>query len=143
MKQYLLLLLVLPFLLGCKSSTLYTMNSLPDEQLTFGSGGGFSGATTTFILLKNGQVFKRESLTQKTQEIAMTGAGKAKSLYKRAIKLGLDTLQIKEPGNLYYFIGLKTEGVDNQITWGSGDYDLSADLEAFYKDLQQVTKVTK
>ncbi|MFN7119583.1 MAG: hypothetical protein ACK4TA_22495, partial [Saprospiraceae bacterium] len=56
----------------------YTPENLPDLQLRFGDGGGFTGAVTTFTLLTNGQLFKYNSFDNTHLQISQLPAKEAK-----------------------------------------------------------------
>lgn len=124
---------------GCKSQH-YTSENLPTHQLVFGDGGGFTGATTEYILLENGQVFKRYSLDKSTLEMGTVKKRLAKDMIKTAQALQLENLDIKQPGNLYYFLRYKNGDQEHQITWGSESYQIDEKIATFYKDLTAMIK---
>ena len=79
------ILLILFFTICCWqcSKQVYTAQNLPESYLSFGNGGGFTGATTTFLLTENGQIFKIESLRKDTNEIGQVSKKMARSLYEQ------------------------------------------------------------
>lgn len=122
------------WLLSCKSQH-YTKENLPDVQLIFGDGGGFTGATTEFMLLENGQLFKKYSLDQSTTEVGKIKKKEAKELFAEAEAMQFETMDINHPGNMYYFLGLKTETDEHRCTWGAQDYEVSDTLQQFRQKL--------
>ncbi len=136
---------ILPFLLAfallsaCHPKH-YTPGEFPGEQLRFGSGGGFTGAVTEYILLENGQLFRMDSRRKDTTEIAKLTKKEAKHLLEEAEELHLEKTTIEEPGNIYYFIGMKKKEEMHKVTWGKPDYTIDAKIEAFYKKLIETTK---
>ena len=137
--QILPLLLAFALLSACHHKH-YTPGEFPDEQLRFGSGGGFSGAVTEYILLENGQLFRMDSMKKDTTEIAKLPKKEAKSLLEEAEELNLEKMTIEEPGNMYYFIGMKKKEEMHKVTWGKPDYTIDAKIESFYKKLIETTK---
>ncbi len=130
---------VLGLLLGLGvacSSTQYTLDTLPERQLYFGSGGGFAGTTTEYMLLDNGQLFRNDPKGYTPLEPAK--AGEARRAFKQFYKMKLDTLSYNEPGNLYYFIRMKDEGATYEITWGSNKDLPNDNIETYYQRLNQI-----
>ena len=136
-------ILSLPLLLTNCKTTKYTPESFPEVQIIFGDGGGFSGVVTEYILLENGQFFKKSSLKEKYEELEPLKKNEAKEIYERLAGLRLHKFDINHPGNLYYFLRFTNEELDHTITWGAGDYNLREDIMSFYKDLRALLKDRK
>jgi hypothetical protein len=103
-KNYLLLFALIPFsLFSCKTET-YTTSNLPEVQLRFGNGGGFVGAYTEYILLENGQLFKRSELDGPLEELPKVKKGKAKKLFKQLEEEDFLSMDRNAPGNMYRFM---------------------------------------
>ncbi len=132
---YVVLGLMLGLSVAC-NSVQYTPETLPDRQLHFGSGGGFAGATTEYVLLDNGQLFRHEP--KGYEELPSAKAGMARRAFKQFYKMKLDTVNYQEPGNLYYFIRMQDKGKTYEITWG-GNQDLpNENIESYYQTLNQI-----
>ncbi|MBL7816683.1 MAG: hypothetical protein JNL70_16800 [Saprospiraceae bacterium] len=113
-------------------------SALPKNQIVFGGGGGFTGASYEYSLLQDGRLvaIQRDSATQKV--IKNIGKKKAASLYAAVDSMRLNTWLYNVPGNIYHFIILKQDGKkDNKIVWdGSGnDKSIPELAEGFYKKL--------
>lgn len=125
-------------LFNCKGQ--YTIDELPEKLLVFGSGGGMTGAVTTYTLLENGQLFSNNSITKEHQELEKLPKKTAKAFFEKMQALELSKTDFNHPGNLYYFI----KQVDGEeyytVTWGSQDHEVSADCEALYKELFELIK---
>lgn len=132
-------LLIAAFLLGCNNKH-YTPDQLPGEHLSFGDGGGFTGAVTEYILLENGQLYRFNSMEKDTVEIGKLKKKETKSLLMEVKALNLDKINIQEPGNMYYFISMKNGDKIYKITWGSATYTIDPKIEAFYKKLMNTVK---
>ncbi len=64
-----------------KLGTKYTPENMPSKQLHWGYGGGFAIAETSFVLLENGQIFRRNGTGLALQEVKGTKAKTAKNLF--------------------------------------------------------------
>lgn len=118
----------------CKSQ-LYTADKLPEQQLLFGSGGGFSGEITEYILLENGQLFKKSSIKNTILEMGSIKKRDAKNLLKEVTSLQLDKNAVSKPGNMSYFVCLKNGSTEHRSTWGNPNYQADSTLEATYQKL--------
>ena len=134
MKMSFLFLLLCAGLACCKS-THYTAGQLPAKQIRWGEGGGFTGRETTFILLDNGQIFRKEGMKDQFTELSSISQSKAKHLYKRAEKLGLMNLDFQDPGNIYSFIEIIDGDQVRRIVWG-GNKPLPPAVAEYYQALQ-------
>lgn len=139
MIKYIFLFVALS-LMSCKT---YQTNELPDKQLIWGTGGGFSGVVNQYILLENGQLFFEDGLKHTKVELSKQQKQAAKALFNKCIDLNVTSMEMNEPGNLYYFIRYKTKEEDNTLTWGSGDYKTDENIEAFYLELQNLVEESK
>lgn len=115
---------------ACKK---HTIDDLPATQLRFGSGGGFAGAYTEYLLLENGQCFKKESLNGTYKSIGKAKKTAAKALFSQWESAKLDTMDFKHPGNLYYFVAMEVEGQTHRLSWGASGHSAADQLKAFYK----------
>ncbi len=121
---------------GCKT---YKPDSLPSKQLVFGSGGGMTGAVKEYILLENGQLFTRNSLTDKTEELSKVSKKEAKALYKE-YEASIKELAHDEPGNLYYFLNMKSDSTkEHKLIW-SGQGGAPDAAKTFYDALTKLVK---
>lgn len=142
MKSYLSFLLAfgcLYFHVGCKTQR-YSADQLPDQQLLFGSGGGFSGETTEYILLKNGQLFEKSLLKNIITELGDIPKPQVKLLFKAVKQLHLEKTTVNKPGNMSYFICLKDAKSEYRSTWGSPNYQIDSTLESTYQKLMNAVK---
>ena len=114
-------------------------SDFPDAQLTFGSGGGVAGLVNDFTLLENGQLFKRSS--KDNVFVALKGAKKdaVSQAFKNFSFLGLDQMDVNQPGNLYYFIEHKAkDGTTRKLVWGNGESPDEDKLKLYYKLLSSL-----
>jgi len=124
---------------SCKS-TKYTPTDFPDSQITFGSGGGFTGAVTDYTLLENGQLFKRSSLKNEFLALHKVKKDVVKQMFKNYEFLNIGQETINEPGNLYYFIQYKDKDKkEHKITWNDQSA-VSENVKTYYGILTAITK---
>lgn len=129
--------------------TRYTPDKFPSQQLIWGSGGGFAGIETSFYLLPNGQIFRRQGIAKPFEELVSIKKKKAGAYFEKAASLQLFKQDIDKPGNLYYFVQEITNATDSRAIWGSGDYLPPQGLLALYRELhdlaqdREVAKATK
>jgi hypothetical protein len=92
-------------IVACKS-TRYKPDNLPAQQLRWGKGGGFTGVETTFVVLENGQVFKKDNLQATWTEQAKIKKKKVKKVFEQAMKIRLDQGLKTASDNMYAFVEL-------------------------------------
>ena len=76
----LLFLLSMWSLQACHS-TQYSADQIPELQLVFGAGGGFSGLETTYILLENGQFWMQNGPGAHVTSLPSISKSKARQLF--------------------------------------------------------------
>lgn len=113
----------------------YTPEKFPASQIIWGSGGGFTGIETAYILLPNGQLFKKEGVEGTYLELKPLKKKTAKPYFEKMASLQLYKQDIHKPGNVYYFLQEITETTDSRVTWGAGDYIPPSAFVAVYKEL--------
>ncbi|MEZ4985906.1 MAG: hypothetical protein R2795_12870 [Saprospiraceae bacterium] len=139
-RMFFLPIVLLVTVVSCNQQ-LYTVDALPSKDyLAFGSGGGFSGLTTTWYIFPNGQVFKSIG----TAEAAKTPQGQLKKKQVRRLfkqcESTLAVAKIDQPNNVTHFIRRVTEEGDTvQLRWGS---DAPEAVASLFKNLQKVVADT-
>ncbi len=137
-----ILLVLATFLIfSCKTTT-YTIDNLPEKQLYFGSGGGFTGMVNEYLLLENGQLFKVPSPGQ-LEEMDKVKKKKAESIYMDYETLGFKELIFNQPGNIYYFIRMVDGESENFISWSDQRPLPEVKMMDFYKSLMETVKPSK
>ncbi len=125
--------LIVVFFSACKTTT-YSSENLPEKQLYFGSGGGFTGLVTEYLLLDNGQLFKVPS-PDVLEEMKKVKKSKAAELYTKYTELGFDDLIFNQPGNIYYFIRMVDGEKENYLSWSDQRPLPEVEMIEFYKEL--------
>ena len=136
--KFIILATVFLTLVSCHKK--FLMEKINEPHIAFGSGGGFTNMVKNYCLLEDGRIVEETKLQDSLQYkvVAEIGKRKAKECFNAATKLKLDSLNFREPGNLYYFITVKSKDSipENRIVWGSKDKPVSEDVKDFYKILQ-------
>jgi hypothetical protein len=96
----------------------YTPANLPPTQLHFGSGGGFTGKETDYLLLENGQVFFKEPFSKTHIALGKIKPKAAKGFYKQIV--AFQTTQINRPSNQYQFIRLQKQDTTYRFVFSEG-----------------------
>ena len=126
----------------CKH-TKYTPESLPEDRLLFGNGGGFAGIETTYTLLENGQLFNFDSKAPAPMEIGGAKKKAANRLFETAESLGLLTLDFQHPGNIYQFIEFQNDGKKSRVVWGDKDHAIDPKITDLYQQLTEILNEKK
>lgn len=118
----------------CKRNN-YSLQNTSEHYLRFGSGGGFTGASTSYTLMENGQFFQHESLRDTTLILPRVKRKTCTSLFKELKTLDKGLFGIQQPGNRYYFLEWVTPEEQLRSTWGANTYTPPTELEAIYQKL--------
>ncbi|MBC7569187.1 MAG: FAD-binding oxidoreductase [Spirosoma sp.] len=131
-----LLVLILNACSGCR-------HTLPDtykgRQVAVGSGGGFTGITTTYYLLENGKLFRKTNRDTTYTVLDKIKATQRKQLFSAV----LDTCQIKttpynQPGNVSRFVVFQNGDETHRVTWATGDTAVPASYPKFYQSFMSM-----
>ena len=95
----------------------YTADKLPERQLVFGRGGGFSGLEITYILLENGQFWKEEGVGTSPVALPAISRSQASQLFEKAESHLFGEVSLNTVGNTYSFVGLHMKDRRSRITW--------------------------
>ena len=127
----LLALLIVPI---CHGQTNRLPATYTGRQLLVGSGGGFSGATTTYSLLDNGQLFRQTQADTIALALGRLTTGTTARLFSQLEKrCRIRQTHFDHPGNLYQFVGWQRGQIRHTVTWGDNDHSPPARFEAFYQ----------
>lgn len=103
------------------------------RQIMVGSGGGFTGFTTTYYLLDNGKLFGRRSRDTTFTFIRKQTTAQTKRMFSTVE----GTCKIKKtafdhPGNLYKFVQWRKGNQSYKVTWGASGKKVAATYPKFY-----------
>lgn len=140
MDKFLVLIVLVGIILllyACKTTS-YTAETLPTPQIVFGSGGGFTNSYIDYILLENGQIFKHSSLTKETVEFTKIKKREAQKYFPLVQAALLEN--VKEPGNMSYYLRYQTDTLEQSITWGNPQYAPRVEVQDLYNTLVALVK---
>jgi hypothetical protein len=119
--RHLLFIVLAILLLGfqsCKTQK-YTPLDYPKTQIRIGNGGGFSGATTQYAVLENGDIFMSEGISEEYIKIGVIDKESIGQHINNFNFLKLQDVVFDEPGNTFTFITYMSEGKTHKIQWGN------------------------
>jgi hypothetical protein len=102
------------------------------EELSFGSGGGFTGNVTMFRLTSDGTLYKNENFFKKISK------KKLHNLYHDANTF--KDFRLNSPDNIYSFIHIKSKMSTNRIVWSISTPNMDSNFIHLYKNLMSLTK---
>jgi len=145
--KYMYLMPLFAILVAVLYSSCTAKKHLPTEykkkQLIFGTGGGFTGAVTTYVLQENGQLFQTVSDTS-YKEVSVLSKDSTKTYFAQMDTIPIsDSLEFTHPGNMYYFLEKKEGYADeksNRITWGDGKHEPPAGIKELHTSLIQIVR---
>jgi hypothetical protein len=142
MKKTLPIFALIMILLGanaCKHQPKFTADTLPAQQMRWGSGGGFAGKENVYTLLQNGQIFQRDAQGNLVER-KKTKAKKAAAIYKTARELKLADLDFNYPGNVYSFLEWQDGDAIRRIVWGDPKIPANRDVKAVFDQMNALLK---
>lgn len=117
-------------LAACKT---YSIDKLPDNRLYFGSGGGYAATFTEYMLLENGQLFKRENQKSEFIPLSKVKRSDAKDLFTNWTTQKMEEEDFQHPGNLYRFVRMENGQEKHRLSWGSSNHRTPDAIKSFYK----------
>ncbi len=114
------------------NNKVYSLDNLPNQFIELGSYGGFTGIAETFHIFPNGQTILENSLEGST-ELAKKKPKAFKNLVKNLKEINFSEIDLDNPGNLNYFIRLKTKKTDKKVLW-SDSSKVPEGLKDFYRN---------
>ncbi len=109
------------------------------NEITFGSGGGFTGAVIKYQIKSSGEVTRFNTIENKTLLIKQIDNRELRNINKKINKLTETQLKFNQPENLYYFIELDN-GVKTIITWGENNKEVPLEITQLYTYLNKLIK---
>lgn len=103
------------------------------EEVSFGSGGGFTGEIITYTLNRDGNIYRNGSFMKrvpKKEVNRLFGKIRAISDYRYNI-----------PHNMYNFLEINTKGKKNEIVWGILDKNIDSRVTAIYSELKEALDI--
>lgn len=135
---YMIFVVTFIFFMSCKSSNvIFDPQHTENDFLTFGIGGGFTGKVTKYFLTPDGNLYIKNG--DKIQKIGTNTKEMTNQIFSNYEKLGLNLININEPGNKYSFIERNAKSGNNVIMWGKQPLD-NKNIETYFAILMNVVK---
>ncbi|MBC7448175.1 MAG: hypothetical protein H7330_08965 [Hymenobacteraceae bacterium] len=132
------------FLLGaCHRQAVSAAAITPPRVLQFGTGGGFVGTSTRYLLYATGRLERQQGAPgdSTVPAVVLTSlAPAAVARYFRAFDaLPTDSLTLQQPGNMYYFLAGRTAtGRPVALTWGANGARISRAAQNLFDELMKL-----
>ncbi len=142
--SWIVALIVVVLFFSCKTNKVFDPEEYQGKKIILTHGGGFTGATKTYILLDNGQVFKKnngllKSANDPDPQKLTIDKKVVKQMFVNIDNLGLKKINKNEPGNLTYSITIKDSDGTHMIQWGKGQKDTEM-LQMYYSNVMRIIK---
>lgn len=134
----LLLLISMMSIISCISKK--AINTKDIVLISFGSGGGFTGAVIKYQIYPNGKIIEIKALENNTHQVKKIKKKELKTINSMVNKLSSEHCEFSHPGNLYYFIELVKEQKMIHISWGDPAYPESVEVRELYEYLVNLVK---
>ena len=109
-----------------------TKSEVPANFIKIGNGGGIVGKETVYTLYDNGQI----ELSGKT--LARLKKTDVQQMIKNLTVLGLDQIEMNNPGNVYRLIEFQVDGKTNKLVWGDYNGTETRALNLYYNNLDHI-----
>lgn len=137
MKYFILLLSSLMALSSCKSVR-YTPKTYTKTQIVAGSSGGVTGMIREYSLLDNGQLFISKGFDGEWKEVKKIEKKKTQDIFNKATAIGLETIIFSHPGNMTYYLIMKSPSRKNEVRWGETGVAMPEKVKEFYDYLMTI-----
>ena len=108
-------------------------DSYAGRQLMVGSGGGFTGFSTTYYLLDDGRLFSRRSQDTTYRFLGKQTVANTKRAFAAVEITGrIKKVRFDNPGNTYKFVRWKKGKQQYNVTWGAPGITVPATYRKFY-----------
>lgn len=139
MIKYNLLFSCLITVLSCKTPPV-SPHSYKHEIISFGSGGGFSGAYSEYFLMDNGKILSLSEDKKQYLEVKQIKSNLSSQIFNNIKTFGLDTLSYVHPQNMYYFLKFKNGTDSNYVSWSGKPVGKISAAASIYKLLNSQLK---
>ena len=117
MRLPVLIAILLPLIPGCKSSA-KIQRDLSKVQITVGSGGGFTGYYTDYIIQGTGEVERYTSKDEKTVAVGNVSPDSVRAWVNEMDRMSFYGIELNKPGNMSYYMELRETERMNRVKWG-------------------------
>lgn len=127
-----------------QTQTVPPQTNTPDKftaTLTFGSGGGFTGAAVKYIVSPQGNVTRiRTKFPADTTTLKKLSDKDLNLIFTDAAALNLGQMSVHQPGNMSYFIEYADKDLNNTLIWGDYKNPPPPDLADYYERVMLILR---
>ncbi len=131
-----MILIISLLVIGCATQKQQAKQNPAFIEIKFGSGGGFTGAQSQYLLKNNGEVYK--AIDDSIVLINKITGSKTDSIFNIIQKISFRDIEFNEFGNMTYQIEVSTADYKKRVNWT--DQSQTPELKELYKTLVQTLK---
>ena len=109
------------------------------DKIVFGSGGGFTGMTTTYAITKEGQLLKQ----QPDESMIKLHAFKTLDIdpyFEKIEKCNIEEVDCNSPGNMTFFLEQIKDGKSKRLVWGGSKITPPEDVKSLHGELMRLVR---
>jgi len=113
------------------------------DAIVIGSGGGFTGAVSQYVIDKTGKIILTNSLKPNDSSLVrVLSEQELQHLYHQLDSIKARNITFSKPSNMYYFVGMTTnDSTQHRITWSDMQLPPAA-IKQFYDNTMQLIRQT-
>ena len=89
---------------------------------------------------ENGELYLNNTLKNQTNKIKTLSEAETKEAFKKMKSLDFEKIRFNHPGNLYYFVKLKSKESLHEVIWGDNRYTSPNEVKKFYDFMMSKVK---
>jgi len=133
MKPLIFIFFALYLGIGC-TSTSTSLKDYQGKRITLANGGGFTGQVIEYVILEDGQVYRKNSMDQSVKAYTKLNKDIVKQIFDNYNVLELNKVELNDPGNMYFYISFADKDEIHKITWNTESTDeLAQKAKLFYQ----------
>ncbi|KGN78689.1 hypothetical protein HW49_07780 [Porphyromonadaceae bacterium COT-184 OH4590] len=127
------IIIFLTIIISCSCVTGRSFTKSDTEEILFGAGGGFTGSVTTYILKRDGSLYRGNNFLKKISKKEVNNIfSESKSIAE---------YKYNNPSNMYFFLIIKSKSnKDSKIVWGMENKEVDSKVIFLYEDLKKLLK---
>ena len=139
-----LAILLMGILVWCSCKTTQKLTPAELTKIQYGSYGGFAGAYTEYVLLKDGSVYSKFKINDDFSMNQSLSKENTDQIFKILDRLATEEAPIEDPGNMTYFIKYSSKDKPTiEWTWGGTNTKPTTTLKILYRNLTTLSKKTE
>ena len=113
------------------------------EKITVGSGGGFTGVTKEYTIQKDGSVFFLQGPKKEAEGFGKISKKHLHEITKKSEQADFQSLELNEPGNIYYYIEITEKGKNHRVSWSSQNSENGKKMQELYAYIMDIILKSK